>query len=228
MPKDMDYNVVRESVRTRVQTSNEKAMAALMKQLRSPLGVIPFLGAGISAPLKYRQWGDFLYGVARENLGGTNLSAVEVAIATEDYLRAADAIAKALGERDFQLAIAEEFTDDRLRNVDLRSGALGYVPLISAGPVITTNFDRVIEHVFEAAGRRFEDRIYGANPDEVIPAIQQNRLVLWKIHGDRGDRLYSGFQRGRVSKALRGPARTSIDRVFESSFVLHWLQLGQG
>jgi hypothetical protein len=55
----MDYSVVRESVRTRVQTSNERAIVALTKQLRSPLGVIPFLGAGISAPLEYRQWGDF-------------------------------------------------------------------------------------------------------------------------------------------------------------------------
>jgi len=144
--------------------------------------------------------GRLLQGVARENLGETDLTTVGEAIATEDYIRAADAIAKVLGERDFQLAIQEEFTDDRLRNVDLASGTLGYILLISAGPVITTNFDRVIEHVFEAAGRPFDDRVYGTNPDEVIPAIQQNRLVLWKIHGDRGDRRTRVFSEEEYRK----------------------------
>ena len=82
----MDYSLVRESIRLRVQTNNEKAKAALIKQLRSPLGVIPFLGAGVSAPFKYRQWGEFLGGAAREQLGGSQKAAVEEAVAKERLL----------------------------------------------------------------------------------------------------------------------------------------------
>lgn len=177
----------RESIRQRVQANNQNARNGLIKQLRSPLGVIPFLGAGISAPLKYRQWGSFLRGVAAEQLGPTQRTAVEEALGTEKFLLAAGLLSKALGQQDFQQVMADEFSEDRLRDFDLTAGIFGYLPLITAGPVITTNFDRVTERVFELAGRAFDDIVYGANPDEVIQAIQQNRLVLWKIHGDHRD-----------------------------------------
>jgi len=152
----MDYSLVRESIRLRVQTNNEKAKAALIKQLRSPLGVIPFLGAGVSAPFKYRQWGEFLGGAAREQLGGSQKAAVEEAVAKENYFHAAALLSDALGEQDFQRSISEEFSDDRLRSANLQAGIFGYLPLLTAGPMITTNFDRVIEHVFELHGRTLE------------------------------------------------------------------------
>jgi hypothetical protein len=199
----MDYSGLRESIRTRVQSNNEKALTALVKQLRSPVGVIPFLGAGISAPLKYRQWGDVLRGVASEQLSKTDRVEAEDAISKEDYLRAAGIIAQCLGDHEFQQAISDEFSDDRLRTADLKAGIFEFLPLITAGPVITTNFDRVIEHVFERAGRPFEEKIFGANPDEVIPAIQQNRLVLWKIHGDRGDRRNRVFSEEEYRRHYR-------------------------
>ena len=198
----MDYSLVRESIRLRVESNNEKAKTALIKQLRSPLGVIPFLGAGISAPLKYRQWGEFLGGTAREQLGGAQKAAVEEAVAREDYFRAAALLSESIGERDFQRSISEEFSDDRLQTANLRAGALGYLPLLTAGPVITTNFDRVIEHVFERQGRVLE-KVYGANPDQVVPAIQQNRLMLWKIHGDRDDPRTRVFSEAEYRKHYR-------------------------
>jgi hypothetical protein len=178
----------RANILKQVKASNEKVRAGLVKQLRSPLGVIPFLGAGISAPLRYRQWGVFLTGVADEQLNAAERAEVEEAVAAEDFLRAAGLLTKSLGEEDFQLAVSDEFSDDRLHDFDLTAGMYGYLPLISAGPVITTNFDRVTEHVFKVADRRFDDIVYGANPDAVIPAIQQNRPVLWKLHGDHRDR----------------------------------------
>ena len=139
----MDYSLVRETIRPRVEINNERIKAALIKQLRSPLGVIPFLGAGISAPFKYRQWGAFVSGTAREQLGGVRKVAVDEAVAAENYFAAAALLAEYLGEREFQRLIAEEFSDSRLHTADLQSGTLGYLPLLTAGPVITTNFDRV-------------------------------------------------------------------------------------
>ncbi len=202
----MDYSLVRESIRLRVESNNEKAKTALIKQLRSSLGVTPFLGAGVSAPLKYRQWGEFLRMTAGEQLGRAQKAAVQEAVAKEDYLRAAALLSESLGERDFQRSISEEFSDDRLRTANLRAGILGFLPLLTAGPVITTNFDRVIEHVFERQGRVLE-RVYGANPDQVVPAIQQNRPMLWKIHGDREDprtRVFSEAEYNKHYKLLPG------------------------
>jgi hypothetical protein len=200
--KSIDYTLVRESIRLRVETNNERAKTALVKQLRSPLGVIPFLGAGISAPLKYRQWGEFLSGTAREQLGGTQKAAVDEAIAKEDFFRAAGLLSEALGERDFQRSVSEEFSDDRLRIANLKAGTFGYLPLLTAGPVITTNFDRVIEHVFERHERPLE-KVYGANPEQVVPALQQNRPMLWKIHGDRDDPRTLVFRDSEYKKHYR-------------------------
>jgi hypothetical protein len=111
---------------------------------------------------------------------------VDQAVAEENFFRAAALLSEFLGEREFQRAISEEFSDDRLRGANLQAGTLGYLSLLTAGPVVTTNFDRVIEHVLEQQGRPLE-RVYGANPDQVVPAIQQNRSMLWKLHGDRDD-----------------------------------------
>jgi hypothetical protein len=202
----MDYSLVRETIRPRVEINNERIKAALITQLRSPLGVIPFLGAGISAPFKYRQWGAFLSGTAREQLGGVRKAAVDEAVAAENYFAAAALLSEYLGEREFQRLIAEEFSDSRLRTADLQSGTLGYLPLLTAGPVITTNFDRVAEHVFERQKLVLE-KVYGANPDQVVPSIQQNRLMLWKIHGDRDDartRVFSEAEYQTHYKLLPG------------------------
>jgi hypothetical protein len=202
----MDYSLLRETIRPRVEINNERIKAGLIKQLRSPLGVIPFLGAGVSAPFKYRQWGTFLSGTAREQLGGPRKEAIDKAVTAENYFAAAALLAEYLGEREFQRLIADEFSDDRLRTADLRSGTLGYLPLLTAGPVITTNFDRVVEHVFERQQMVFE-KVYGANPDQVVPAIQQNRLMLWKIHGDRDDprtRVFSEAEYQTHYKLLPG------------------------
>lgn len=198
----MDYSLVRESIRPRVEAGNERAKAALITQLRSPLGVIPFLGAGVSAPFKYRQWGEFLGGTARDQLGRAQKAAVEAATAKEDYFDAAALLSEYLGDRDFQRLISEEFSDDRLRAANLQTGTHGYLPLLTAGPVITTNFDRVIEHVFERQGRALET-VFGANPDQVVPAIQQNRPMLWKIHGDRDDPRTRVFSEAEYRKHYR-------------------------
>src|SRR6185436_9344031 len=57
-------------------------------------------------------------------------------------------------------------------------------PYLTAGPVITTNYDRVLERAFAIANRAFTGCIVGAEPDEIVPAIQRNERVLFKIHGD--------------------------------------------
>lgn len=204
----MDYTSIPSEIRAPIESSNERVLSALVEQLRSPLGVIPFIGAGISAPLKYLQWGDFLTTVAAQQLGQSERLPVQEALDGDDFLRAADLLGQHLGEEDFHQIIAEEFSDARLQAADLASGLFGYLPLLASGPVITTNFDRVVEHVFERAGQRFKETVLGANPRPVISAIQQNHSILWKIHGDRADhrtRVFSDAEYDKHYKDLAGP-----------------------
>ena len=42
----------------------------------------------------------------------------------------------------------------------------------------------MLERAFELANRPFIKSILGAEPDEIVPAIQRNERVLFKIHGD--------------------------------------------
>ena len=90
---------------------------------------------------------------------------------------AATIVAEGLGEFDFQSAIAASFPDEALARVDLAEAGVAFVPLLTSGLVITTNFDGALKYVFKRTGS--EPRlVYGANPNEIVPAIQRNRLTL--------------------------------------------------
>ena len=169
----------------RMERQNRENIRDLVDHLRSPLGVIPFVGAGFSASFEFPQWGKLLLELAAD-LGHKDRDKVSAAVKREEYMRAATIVAEGLGEFDFQSAISASFPDEALAWVDLADAAMAFVPLLTSGLVITTNFDGALEYVFKRAG--YEPRlVYGANPNEIVPAIQRNRLTLWKIHGDRND-----------------------------------------
>lgn len=172
-------------VQERVRRQNQENIRDLVEQLRSPLGVIPFVGAGFSAPFEFPQWDALLLELAAD-LGRDDRDKVSAAVKREEYMGAATILAEGLGEFDFQSAIAASFPDEALARVDLAEAGVAFVPLLTSGLVITTNFDGALEYVFKRTG--YEPRlVYGANPNEIVPAIQRNRLTLWKIHGDRND-----------------------------------------
>ena len=172
-------------VQERVRRQNQENIRDLVEQLRSPLGVIPFVGAGFSAPFGFPQWDALLLALAAD-LGREDRDKVSAAVKREEYMGAATIVAEGLGEFDFQSAIAGSFPDEALARVDLAEAGVAFVPLLTSGLVITTNFDGALEYVFKRTGYE-PTLVYGANPNEIVPAIQRNRLTLWKIHGDRND-----------------------------------------
>lgn len=185
MGAGMPGQKIAAAVQERAGRQNQENIRGLVEQLRSPLGVIPFVGAGFSAPFGFPQWDALLLELAAD-LSRENRGKVSAAVKREEYMGAATIVAEGLGEFDFQSAIAASFPDEALARVDLAEAAVAFVPLLSSGLVITTNFDGALEYVFKRTG--YEPRlVYGANPNEIVPAIQRNRLTLWKIHGDRND-----------------------------------------
>src|SRR5262249_36803292 len=84
-------------------------------------------------------------------------------------------------------------------------------------PVLTTNFDRVLEAAFEDAARRFDEVFPGSRIREASRAIQLNQPFLLKMHGDYRDsasrvltlseyaRDYWSEQPGRVNFYLPMP-----------------------
>ena len=193
---------------TRAKEENEQTIVRLVQQLRSPLGIIPFIGAGMSAPLKFPQWAAFLNRYSG-HLNQADRKRVDEACSENKLDLAAGLIERAVGKEQFQAAIEESFGDARLARADLRAPRLALLTLLVSGPVITTNLDRVLEKTFVAADCPFDATILGDNADEVVTALQQNAKILWKIHGDWRDRRTRVFtkeeyrtQYGRLTDLL--------------------------
>ena len=64
------------------------------------------------------------------------------------------------------------------------SGAAALVPHITTGPVITTNFDRLLENVFADAGCRFPVCVWHDKVEALLQSMSGNSLLLLKLHGD--------------------------------------------
>ena len=53
-----------DELRSLIDEENGNSLDILIAQLRSPVGVVPFVGAGLSVPFGFPGWPDFLKGAA--------------------------------------------------------------------------------------------------------------------------------------------------------------------
>jgi hypothetical protein len=174
------------SIRELIQDRNDATIRVIVNSILSPTGLIPFVGAGMSFDYGVPMWGPFL-----------NVAAESDPARTDDGKKKIAALVK-MGkyETAAQLLNSESpahFRDAIRKHLDVSvdasrttSGALSILPLLTSGPVITTNFDRVLEAFYEAAERPFPEhqRIFGPKASLIIDAIQQNGRILIKLHGD--------------------------------------------
>jgi hypothetical protein len=168
-----------------IETSNAPVIDAIVRSLRSTTGIIPFVGAGMSAEFGAPMWGDFLELAAATD---EDRAAVRRLVKGGKYEEAAQHL-DAGPHRDRFRTLVTEKLDVAVPAAKRTTGPLSLLPLLTTGPVITTNFDRVLEAFYEAAGRPFgEDAwIAGRKATPILEAVQQNRHALIKLHGDVRD-----------------------------------------
>jgi len=159
---------------------NQFTLDQLVIQLKTAMGVLPFVGAGLSIPFGFKGWQEFLLTTAESYIPREKMLQ---RIAKGEYEEAAQDLLDALGDFDFQDKMTIAFGEEKLAGVNLK-GAVSYLPRLASGPVITTNFDRVLEKVFEDSGARFAERIWGARIRMAQIAVSQNKRYLLKLHGD--------------------------------------------
>jgi hypothetical protein len=169
--------------------SNQATLYHLERQGRANPGIVPFLGAGISIPYGFKNWGDLLRDAAPPRL----LPTIEEQLKNGDYEGAAETLLKDFGPDGFQNMVAASAGDSLLEAFDFRIGMVSLLPLLASGPVVTTNFDRVLERAFAAHGTPFESVISGPRPDLIVDALHGHRRVLIKLHGDWQDRVGRTF-----------------------------------
>jgi SIR2-like domain len=177
-----------------IKRRNVKNVRQIVESLRSAMGVIPFLGAGMSYDFEYPLWGPFFTQFGADAADGTivasrKLSAEKQAeviafIKDQKFEKAADILVK-WNKAAFYARVKQKFGREPNLGADT---SLTRLPQIAPGPIITTNFDPVIEAVYKKAGRPFSDdrRILGGRsyPQLVVTALQQNWNALIKLHGD--------------------------------------------
>ena len=156
----------------------------LLQDFEGPFGVIPFVGAGLSVPNGLPGWSEFLIQQARR---AGILKAVRHRLGEGGFEEAADLISSELGLRAFYDAIEDAFGDHNFERRPL-CGAVRLMPELSDGPVITTNFDHVLQRAFPQFNKPFERVVLGAKVDIAAKALLQNRHMLLKLHGDVDDR----------------------------------------
>jgi tetratricopeptide (TPR) repeat protein len=160
---------------------NPQYLRLLREQLASRPGVIPFVGAGLSVPFGYESWTAFLL----EQAAAAGITeAINSLIEKGDYEEAGERVREGRGSVTFDTALEAEYSVSKLKGQSLTEGAAARLPLMFDGPVVTTNFDHVLETVFEAAGRHFVQVAWGANVTQTDKAFREGRHVLLKIHGD--------------------------------------------
>ena len=137
-------------------------------------GVLPFVGAGISA-FAYKTWRDLLLEFAK-NLSIKDRHKIEKDVKTGEYFVATDLLSNRYGETLFYEELREFFSEDKINDEDLKKSAAFLIPKLCRGNCITTNFDRVLEY-----------RVIPTNINQLNEYLRNGRkrsALIFKIHGD--------------------------------------------
>lgn len=140
--------------------------------------VIPFVGAGMSRSAGLPDWRGYLLGKCAA--AGIDQAAMEARLDAGEYEQVMTEIVEKLTtsvfERDFERDFA---TPDEI------TGPVTQLPALFDCTVVTTNFDRVLERVYEDEGRAFSEKCSGrGRTDAFFRAIPAGDRHLLKLHGN--------------------------------------------
>lgn len=165
-------------------TANRIVYNSLCKEIKKGEGVLPFVGAGLSA-FAYDTWEQLLIKLSSD-LSSKDKKNIQKAVKVGDYFTASDLLCEKYGETLFYNELRDVFSEDKIDDDELKKSAAYLVPKLCQGDCITTNFDRVLEHAC---------RLNNIVPDRAIPT-DTNQLneylrngnkksaLVFKIHGD--------------------------------------------
>lgn len=148
--------------------------------------VVPFVGAGMSVPI-YRLWNEVLISIAEKSFDPNFPITVQGLLNKAQYEEAASCILKELGEGEFYSELVAEFSKNKIRKT--RGMAITVLPQIFKGLVLTTNFEKLLEIVYQQAQCEFDGITHHLIEDNIISellikGLTQDKHFLMKIHGD--------------------------------------------
>ena len=139
--------------------------------------ILPFVGAGMSRPSGFVMWRQFIEDVARIDAG--LLQSVQDRMNQGDYEGAAQCICDAQNENRLAEQIENYF--DR-QYFDIR-GPVRLLPELFRLGCVTTNFDRVLEKIYEETGLEFVTSYAGQQVLDAPRNAANTQHALFKLHG---------------------------------------------
>lgn len=141
--------------------------------------VIPFVGAGMSKSAGCPEWKEYLLNLCAD----ANLDPAAMRVRLEengDYEGVMNDLVSKLGENRFNLDFERDF-----KTPEVITGAVTLLPKLFDNSAITTNFDRVLEKVYEADAKSFVEKVTGrGRASAFFRAVPAGERYLLKLHGN--------------------------------------------
>ena len=158
--------------------SNEDRFEELKKIITSG-GAIPFVGSGMSAPTGMPTWGTFLLQTCKRTQG-FKVAELDAYLKRGEYEQAASRIFGGMPPQLFNECFESNFTIKATHAVD---GAVRLLPFLFESIVITTNFDPILEQVYGAGQKTFQEILHGTAVGEFRRKYISGSRCLLKLHG---------------------------------------------
>lgn len=141
--------------------------------------MIPFVGAGMSKSAGCPEWKEYLLNLCTD--AALDPAAMRTRLEENgDYEGVMNDLVTSLGENRFNLDFERDF-----KTPEDITGAVTLLPILFDNSAITTNFDRVLEKVYEADGKAFIEKVTGrGQASAFFRAIPAGERYLLKLHGN--------------------------------------------
>ena len=176
----------------------------LYSQLKTE-SVIPFVGAGLSKSTGYPLWGEFLEKLTRDyvSIG----KKVKKSVVAGQYEDAAQTVLDKVGEDVFDEEIQTTFGANRSVK-----GPVKLLPFLFRRGCITTNFDYVLNRVYDAVDKPFKGEFIGSRLMEAPRRLAAEPHCLLRLHGE------ADSAQGRVLTAAEYAASYGEDGAYRQLF----------
>ena len=194
------------------EDDNRVVYDQLLKMMKKQ-NVTPVIGAGLSC-WAYPLWGALLkkyakvYGIEDQ---------VDKLLAENQYEEAASCLEEEVTHNKFMRLLEKSFSESKIEEkASEMPEYLRKIPRLFRGSVVTTNFDRVIEYLYQTEGKILPDTVNPSDDfqsDKIERALHQNTPLLVKMHGDINDSKHLVLTREAYDRAYgENPQEPDFER----------------
>lgn len=169
---------INDIIKSNDYPQNEENFNKLVNLCKSG-NIVPFVGAGLSIFAGLPSWQGFI--------DDLKAKCPDKSFLTDNLLKAADEIERQLGKEEFYRIFKQTFHYDKdddwwekvIKENEVQKQAVSVIPDLFNGPIITTNFDKILEAV-----HRFSLPISLPDNVSVLKDVNKKRKhLIYKIHG---------------------------------------------